>query len=92
MDRTFAFVDESGNADLGTSKIGSSGFFIVCSILVAKKNFDWPFFSIHTSALSGFAEKTFFAYTPLSILKRRTHGLHDASRHALIFKLRVTFL
>ena len=40
MDRTYAFVDESGNADLDTSKTGSSGFFIVCSILVAEKNFD----------------------------------------------------
>ena len=40
MNRTYAFVDESGNADLDTSKMGSSGFFIVCSILVAEKNLD----------------------------------------------------
>lgn len=40
LDRTYAFVDESGNADLDTSKTGSSGFFIVCSILVAEKNLD----------------------------------------------------
>lgn len=40
MDRTFAFVDESGNSDLDTSKGGSSGFFIVCSILVAAKDLD----------------------------------------------------
>lgn len=40
MDRTYAFVDESGNADLDTSKGGSSGFFIVCSILVAEKDLD----------------------------------------------------
>ncbi|OKA24041.1 hypothetical protein BOH74_12170 [Pseudomonas versuta] len=38
MDRTYAFVDESGNSDLDTSKGGSSGFFIVCSILVAEKD------------------------------------------------------
>lgn len=38
MDRTYAFVDESGNTDLDTSKGGSSGFFIVCSILVAEKD------------------------------------------------------
>lgn len=46
MDRTYAFVDESGNADLDTSKTGSSGFFIVCSILVAEKNFD----AVHAQA------------------------------------------
>jgi hypothetical protein len=39
-------VDESGNADLDTSKTGSSGFFIVCSILVAEKNFD----AVHAQA------------------------------------------
>ncbi|QCI10579.1 DUF3800 domain-containing protein [Pseudomonas putida] len=38
MDRTYAFVDESGNSDLDTSKAGSSGFFVVCSILVAEKD------------------------------------------------------
>ena len=40
MDRTYAFVDESGNSDLDTSKVGSSGFFIVCSILVAEKDLE----------------------------------------------------
>ena len=40
MDRTYAFVDESGNSDLDTSKGGSSGFFIVCSILVAEKDLE----------------------------------------------------
>lgn len=40
MDRTYAFVDESGNTDLDTSKGGSSGYFIVCSILVAEKDLD----------------------------------------------------
>lgn len=40
LDRTYAFVDESGNSDLDTSKGGSSGFFIVCSILVAEKDLD----------------------------------------------------
>ncbi|WP_234452928.1 DUF3800 domain-containing protein [Pseudomonas sp. SW-3] len=40
MDRTYAFVDESGNSDLDTSKSGSSGFFIVCSTLVAEKDLD----------------------------------------------------
>lgn len=40
MDRTYAFVDESGNADLDTSKGGSSGFFTVCSILVAEKDLE----------------------------------------------------
>jgi hypothetical protein len=40
MDRTYAFVDESGNTDLDTSKGGSSGFFIVCSILVAETDLD----------------------------------------------------
>lgn len=40
MDKTYAFVDESGNADLDTSKGGSSGFFVVCSILVAEKDLE----------------------------------------------------
>ncbi|WP_262377500.1 DUF3800 domain-containing protein [Pseudomonas poae] len=40
MDRTYAFVDESGNSDIDTSKGGSSGFFIVCSILVAEKDLE----------------------------------------------------
>ncbi|MNC72133.1 hypothetical protein D3C75_1231450 [compost metagenome] len=40
MDRTYAFVDESGNSNLDTSKGGSSGFFIVCSILVAEKDLE----------------------------------------------------
>ncbi|WP_233631201.1 MULTISPECIES: DUF3800 domain-containing protein [unclassified Pseudomonas] len=34
----YAYVDESGNSDLDTSKTGSSGFFVVCSILVAEKD------------------------------------------------------
>ncbi|MDU9389293.1 DUF3800 domain-containing protein [Pseudomonas sp. zfem002] len=38
MDRTYAYVDESGNSDLDTSKTGSSGFFVVCSVLVAEKD------------------------------------------------------
>ncbi|WP_414155017.1 DUF3800 domain-containing protein [Pseudomonas sp. BNK-43-a] len=38
MDRTYAYVDESGNPDLDTSKAGSSGFFVVCSILVAEED------------------------------------------------------
>ncbi len=38
MDRTYAYVDESGNSDLDTSKAGSSGFFVICSILVAEKD------------------------------------------------------
>ena len=33
LERTYAFVDESGNHDLETSKQGSSGFFVVCSVL-----------------------------------------------------------
>jgi hypothetical protein len=31
--RTYAFVDESGNHDLDTSKSGSSGFFVICSVI-----------------------------------------------------------
>ncbi|MFJ2982649.1 MULTISPECIES: DUF3800 domain-containing protein [unclassified Pseudomonas] len=38
MDRTYAYVDESGNSDLDTSKAGSSGFFVICSIIVAEKD------------------------------------------------------
>lgn len=38
MDRTYAFVDESGNSDLETSKGGSSDLFIVYSVLVAEKD------------------------------------------------------
>ena len=49
MGRTFAFVDESGNHDLDTSKSGSSGFFVVCSILVAEK--DLPRAYEHAEAL-----------------------------------------
>ncbi|MDF9753452.1 DUF3800 domain-containing protein [Pseudomonas hunanensis] len=40
MNRTYAFVDESGNSGLDVSKGGSSGFFIVCSILVAEKDLE----------------------------------------------------
>jgi hypothetical protein len=40
LDRTYAFVDESGNSDLDTSKKGSSGFFVVYSILVAEKDLE----------------------------------------------------
>ncbi|RMW02347.1 hypothetical protein ALP03_200121 [Pseudomonas amygdali pv. tabaci] len=40
MDRTYTFVDESGNSGLDTYKGGSSGFFIVCAILVAEKDLD----------------------------------------------------
>ena len=36
MGRTFAFVDESGNHDLDTSKSGSSDFFVICSVIVAE--------------------------------------------------------
>jgi len=36
--RTFAFVDESGNHDLDTTKSGSSGYFVVCSVIVLEKN------------------------------------------------------
>lgn len=36
MERTYAFVDESGNHDLDTSKSGASGFFVVCSVLVSE--------------------------------------------------------
>lgn len=38
MGRIFAFVDESGNHDLDTSKSGSSAFFVVCSVIVAEKD------------------------------------------------------
>lgn len=38
MGRTFAFVDESGNHDLDTSKSGSSAFFVVCSVIIAEKD------------------------------------------------------
>ena len=38
MGRTFAFVDESGNHDLDTSKSGNSAFFVVCSVIVAEKD------------------------------------------------------
>ncbi|WP_256584364.1 DUF3800 domain-containing protein [Pseudomonas sp. Irchel 3F6] len=40
MDRTYAFVDESGNSDLNTLNGGSTGFLIVCSILVAEKDLE----------------------------------------------------
>lgn len=38
MGRTFAFVDESGNHDLDTAKPGSSGYFVVCSVIVVEEN------------------------------------------------------
>ncbi|MCB2251465.1 DUF3800 domain-containing protein [Pseudomonas chlororaphis] len=38
MERIYAFVDESGNHDLDTSKSGSSGFFVVCSVLVSESD------------------------------------------------------
>ncbi|QFG30074.1 DUF3800 domain-containing protein [Pseudomonas umsongensis] len=40
MERTYAFVDESGNHDLETSKQGSSGFFVVCSVLVTESGLE----------------------------------------------------
>lgn len=40
LERTYAFVDESGNHDLETSKQGSSGFFVVCSVLVAESGLE----------------------------------------------------
>lgn len=38
MERMYAFVDESGNHDLNTSKPGSSLFFVVCSVLISERN------------------------------------------------------
>lgn len=40
LDKTYAFVDESGNSDLDTTKSGASSFFVVCSVLVAEKNLE----------------------------------------------------
>lgn len=40
LERTYAFVDESGNHDLETSKQGSSGFFVVCSVLVSESDLE----------------------------------------------------
>lgn len=40
MKRTYAFVDESGNHDLETSKQGSSRFFVVCSVLVSESGLE----------------------------------------------------
>lgn len=40
LERTYAFVDESGNHDLETSKQGSSGFFVVCSVLVSESGLE----------------------------------------------------
>jgi hypothetical protein len=36
--RTFAFVDESGNHDLDILKPGSSGFFVICSIIITEND------------------------------------------------------
>jgi hypothetical protein len=36
MEKIYAFVDESGNHDLDTSKSGSSNFFVICSVIVAE--------------------------------------------------------
>lgn len=38
MQKTFAFVDESGDPSLHTEKQGVSRFFVVCSILVDEEN------------------------------------------------------
>jgi len=40
MEKIYAFVDESGNHDLDTSKLGSSNFFVVCSVIVAEKELE----------------------------------------------------
>lgn len=40
LGKTYAFVDESGNSDLDTTKRGASSFFVVCSVLVAEKNLE----------------------------------------------------
>ncbi|WP_241193313.1 DUF3800 domain-containing protein [Pseudomonas chlororaphis] len=36
----YAYVDESGNHDLDTSKGGSSGFFVVCAVIVREQFLD----------------------------------------------------
>lgn len=38
MEQIFAFVDESGNHNLDTSKGGSSNYFIVCSVIISEPN------------------------------------------------------
>jgi len=38
LDKTYAFVDESGNSDLDNTKKGVSSFFVVCAVLVSEKN------------------------------------------------------
>lgn len=40
MDKIYAFVDESGNSDLDTTKAGASNFFVVCAVLVEEKNLE----------------------------------------------------
>lgn len=36
----YAYVDESGNHDLDTSKGGNSGFFVVCAVIVREQFLD----------------------------------------------------
>lgn len=38
LEQIFAFVDESGNHNLDTSKGGSSNFFIICSVIISEQN------------------------------------------------------
>lgn len=40
MKEVSAYIDESGNHDLDTSKSGASKYFIICAILVNNKNLD----------------------------------------------------
>jgi len=40
VDKVSAYIDESGNHDLDTSKGGASKYFIICAILVNDKNLD----------------------------------------------------
>jgi len=52
--RTFAFVDESGNHDLDTSKPGSSGFFVICSIIITENDLSGAYELAETLRLQHF--------------------------------------
>ncbi len=75
MDRTYAFVDESGNSGLDTSKGGSSDFFIVCAILVAEKDLETAYFQ---------AEELRKRHFQTGEIKSSNLKLKDADRRARI--------
>ncbi|WP_078120187.1 DUF3800 domain-containing protein [Thiosocius teredinicola] len=72
--KNFAYIDESGNADLETQKAGASKYFIVCAILVSEQD---------KSVLAEEAEKVRKRYFQSGEMKSSSVG-SNAQRRAKI--------